>query len=937
MQSFKQVTQTNIPQGVSLNTNVVTINADDNMLLTLDSPLVYDTDSSKLTRSVQLVLVEKTVKTWPVGAVNDTCKRSFTSSTGGTPLSSFPALSDLSLPVGYVVNPVAAHGTTPCMLQYAFFGSWENILQDCNFGTMHTVTEDNVNWWKMEFNIMARWQDKTTADTTLFETDMWWPVTIKFQLDLNQSTESTTELFDPYVSDSFRLSSAILTKFDNNTMKVKYDYSFKTRYPFKPSLYDPVTHGLAQGFDDHRDSFVVPPGWAEGLKTYVMASSDRVVNSMLIGQSCETGGISPLPGDECIQTGTLEFSMPTDQSGYTPGGVYNLQFDNDCTSWYGAAQSNCAGWPIFGQGYGETGGTTFDIPVVGAALATLPVTSGYKAEPIADAAPTASLQGANSRMDFIATYELAVAIKLVRLEEMILEQIHSNGTVLNTWTLVSKGVYFPLAVSAKLNFTYNGWPAKVDCTANIWLTVGPNKTVAFLTPDDEQGVEQSFRATMTMSLDFDPFAAPSQSRKRDYFPGWAASTTVSHTSSVGVINFSESTANDYETVVPYVADSFNIPHIAYQKNGTSGNTTIYVEYQLRTRFPYMITESTTETDRMPVLLLPGTSEWTTAQTHGWLRSEWAVARYDWQNSTEIPLTESECINRGWFNFIVPTEYLCDPAGTFEMVWDLQCFQTDPMLCNQTGHFPGTFEFVLTPGINLCAAPAADYNVDASFVSQGSSSVGSPVHLTATHAASKKFYSTKLMTMDVQETDQSGVAIPDQAAWRLWENGAKTSSGMGQRVAATVEESWYNASQTTSIKDIYFTPNVGGDKIDYMVVLADRSKTALYFRTTITTRFFFDSLSYNDAYPARRMFYRDSSVQLTSTQVAVDKCTFSVNLDTLDSNVETTLPTGSKSIPVGLAVGLAAGCVAFFGALIAVALIVRRRRHRLDDKEQGSKI
>jgi len=938
--SFKQVSSTSVPQGLNLTSNAVEISPNDYMYLTFDSPLVYYSDPSKMTRSVQLALVPTERQTWPsdFASMSSSCTRTFAAVTGGKDLNQYPSLASLSVD-DYLTNPVAYHGTTPCKLQYAYYVPWDNVVADCNLGAMDTVTESDVNWWRTRFNIMALWQDRDAAGNVVFESNTWWAVTIKYQLDKEQSTGAVSNVFAPYVSNSFTLSAALLTKYANSTLKIQYDYSFKTRYPYKPIAYNPTRHGLAAGYNDQRDTVTFPTGdtWAP-IREYVYGSADRVMDSMLAAQSCETGGVSPQAGDECIQTGSLIFTMPT-TTGFTPAGVYNLNFDNDCSSWFQGAQSDCTGWPIFGQGFGESGGTVLSIPVIGTSLAALPITSGIEAEAIADPDPTSALIGARGRMDFLATYEIPVSVTKVRLDEMTVEQLHTNGTVLYTWSLVSKGVLFPMAQDALLNLTYDGWPNRVDCRVSLFLTYGDNKTVAFLTPDDLVGVRQTFRATMTMSLEYNPITAPSIERrftsesigiyKREVFPGWAASTTVTHISNVEAINLGNATAADFASVVPYVANSFAIPSIAYEKNSTTGNTTFYVEYELTTRFPYMITESS-DPARAPVLLLPSTGSWPTARTNGWLRSDWAVSEHTWSDPDAI--TTSTCRNRGWFNFIVPTQYLCDPAGTFEMVWDLECFQTDPNLCTDSGSIgaAGAFQFVVTTGINLCAASDKAYGIASSFALQGASQVpvGNQVHLKATHAADKMFYSTKLMTVDVQETDSNGEALVGQVSWRLWQNAAVTA--MGTRVDMTVSESWQNSTQTTSIKDIYFTPNIGSDKTSYMIKLSDRSQSTLYFTTTINTRFFFDSISFASNYP-RRLMYRDKSVQVTSMQNTVDKCAFVVNVAAMETT-EATLSPATQSVPVGVVVGLAVGSVVLVVGIVAVAVVVRRRREPLKDVE-----
>jgi hypothetical protein len=130
----------------------------------------------------------------------------------------------------------------------------------------------------------------------------------------------------------------------------------------------------------------------------------------------------------------------------------------------------------------------------------------------------------------------------------------------------------------------------------------------------------------------------------------------------------------------------------------------------------------------------------------------------------------------------------------------------------------------------------------------------------------------------------------------------------------------------------YTPNVGVDQEDYMIIYTDRSRGTVTLDTVMRLRFYWDTV--NAGAVTRRLVYRDQTI---SSIAQVQDLTQSAKATIRVSNVATT--EASSGLSTAAIAGIAtAGVVLVASAGVIGALVYRKRRAVLTeaavDTEKG---
>jgi len=396
---------------------------------------------------------------------------------------------------------------------------------------------------------------------------------------------------------------------------------------------------------------------------------------------------------------------------------------------------------------------------------------------------------------------------------------------------------------------------------------------------------------------------------------------------------SDSASNN---TAPYVADSFSITGVSYDKSGSS--VSLKVAYTVSTYWPYLVMPNKgnaalseglpadAEALTVPYSYADGAYSVTGAfasSTGCGLNPTSATARpadgictftqevtYTWTYGT----TDCDAGSASDFSIGFATCVYNETAGAANG----GCLSNSLVDNAGTPNTIGAFK--IGAGLNLCKAPANTYSVNINSAlapTIGTVDVGKAVNFATSLSAGKQFKKLEVWSAAVEDITVGGKG----ASWALVANAAVDS--MGARTAYTDDGAACTETVTCTLT-LSYVPNVGAtDASSYMVVLADRAHAALTFRTTVRVRFYWDSVNTDGGTGfTRRLMYRDQTVSsIAQTQDLAQSADVRIR-------VANTVATGEASSGLSTAAiaGIAtAGVVLVATAGVIGALVYRKRR------------
>jgi hypothetical protein len=268
---------------------------------------------------------------------------------------------------------------------------------------------------------------------------------------------------------------------------------------------------------------------------------------------------------------------------------------------------------------------------------------------------------------------------------------------------------------------------------------------------------------------------------------------------------------------------------------------------------------------------------------------------------------------------------CVYNGTNEATNQAACLDVDL----KTAGDVSVGSFTLAEGLDLCKAPANTYSVVAT-IPFAAASADVPVDVGKQLSFSTKVTTTKQITSLVVWDAYVYDNVKDQR-WTLRTNGGdgdmKTPVAYSDTAAACADGS---LECTVALS---YTPNVGVDQEDYMIIYTDRTRGTVTLDTVMRLRFYWDTV--NAGAVTRRLMYRDQTI---SSIAQVQDLTQSAKANIRVSNVASSTEASSGLSTAAIAGIATAGVVLVASAGVIGALVYRKRRAVLTeaavDTEKG---
>jgi hypothetical protein len=443
-----------IANGPLFNTNTgndLIASADDKLDIVFVNPMVVNAANNTWERSVSFFLGGTGV------AVTSTAE--FDSEYGDA-----RAACKMAQAAPTLLSALVATGEATCQPTFTLSNTWETI-RNASLGCDLTEDLTDPNYFIYTGNVWVKWQDSDGAAVDPFSRAAAftsYPITVKFQKAINQTANEDTDNPDPYVSDSFRITSVTYDKGATN-VAMAITYQISTNWPYIPmpnSASSALVDGEVAG--DKTNPLTVPMAYSGSYNVGAFTSTTGCAVTTEVANAEPLGGV-------CTYTQTVTYTWAF--AGKCDAGsatAFQMRFATCATaSLNGATNEGC----ISNQLLTGAGGTVVGDFIVspGIDLCKAPASQYTLTANGADAlVATAATVDAGKSVEFTTTITSAGGKQMDRVS--VWEVYATRGG--NRWNMRLDNTATSFA--PRVDFDSTATVAVDGITADVTLTYTPN-------------------------------------------------------------------------------------------------------------------------------------------------------------------------------------------------------------------------------------------------------------------------------------------------------------------------------------------------------------------------------------------------------------------------------------------------------------------------------